>query len=76
MIEIDHEIRVRSRFGPLKVKVTSSAIMAMRKNGSKSLPAYVIAEQRELIDAIAIRKYAAGELDVDGCVLISERDVT
>jgi hypothetical protein len=46
----NHEIRVRSSFGPIKAKVTSAAIKALRHESSRSLPAYVIAERREMIE--------------------------
>jgi hypothetical protein len=70
-----HEIRVRSPFGPIKAKVTSAAIKALRHESSRSLPAYVIAEQREMIEAITVRKYKAAEFDADGFVLVDEKDV-
>ena len=70
-----HEIRVRSPFGPIKAKVTSSAIKTLRHKSSRSLPAYVIAEQREMIEAIAIRKFDAAEFGEDGFVVIDEEDV-
>ena len=71
-----HEIRVRSPFGPIKARVTSSAIKALRHESSRSLPAYVIAEQREIIEAITIRKFEAAEFDGDGFIVVDEVDVS
>ena len=70
-----HEIRVRSPFGPIKARVTSAAIKALRHESSRSLPAYVIAERREMIEAITIRKFETAEFDSDGFVVVDEVDV-
>ena len=72
----NHEIRVRSPFGPIKARVTSAAIKALRHESSRSLPAYVIAERREMIETITIRKFEAADVDHEGFVIVDEIDVT
>jgi hypothetical protein len=76
MIALTHEIRVRSPFGPIKARVTSDAIKALRHESSRSLPAFVTAEQRELIEAIAIRKFEGAKFDPDGFVVVDEANIT
>lgn len=76
MITLTHEIRVRSPFGPIKARVTSEAIKALRHESSRSLPAFVIAEHRELIEAITIRKFEGAKFDPDGFVVVDEIDIS
>lgn len=75
MIESIHEIRVRSAHGQIKVRITGRAITLLRSKGSQSLPAFVIAEQRDTIERAAIAKFQTGTFDKEGFVLIDEIDL-
>jgi hypothetical protein len=72
---VGQQVRVRSRFGPIMVTVTPDAIAGLQQDGLLSPAGYVISDNRELIEAIALRKFEAAEFDGNGWVVIDETDI-
>lgn len=72
----DQHLDVESTFGTLRVIVTAEALYALWRGGSGPQDeAGLIAEHRDLIDWTAAMKAELGDVEADGSIRITGRDM-